>query len=74
MQRALYYMNDHEFSQIIVRWRGNVRLLSGEGIVKWITDLLDHGKDHIAGRAVGEAARAWNRMLGCFAPKLSKLL
>jgi hypothetical protein len=55
MADALCYMRDHEYSQIVVRWRGNVRLLSGEGIVKWITDLLDHGEDHIARRAVGEA-------------------
>src|SRR5262249_49143007 len=53
MADALCYMRDHEYSQIVVRWRGNIRLLSGEGIVKWITDLLDHGEDHIARRAVG---------------------
>jgi hypothetical protein len=54
VRNVLFYMQAHEFSQIVVRWHGNIRLLSNEGIVKWLTALLADGKDHIATRTVGE--------------------
>ena len=54
LRNTLRYMRDHEFSQVVVRRRGNIALLSNEGIVKWLTALLADGKDHIATRTVGE--------------------
>jgi hypothetical protein len=54
LREALRYMEAHEFTQVVVRRRGKIELLSTEGVVKWLTTALPAGRGRISSPSIAE--------------------
>jgi CBS domain-containing protein len=56
LRTALMYMREEDFSQVVVQVNGKLRLLTGEGIARWLADRARQHEAIDLGRAtVGEA-------------------
>lgn len=56
LEDALRYMNDHDFSQVIVR-DGQLRLLTAEGITNWLQAQMKRNTFSLANVTVADALR-----------------
>ena len=57
LEDALRYMNDHDFSQVIVRDGQRLALLTAEGITKWLQAQAKRNNVSLANIAIGDALR-----------------
>ncbi len=57
LENALRYMNDHDFSQVIVREEQQLSMLTAEGITKWLQAQAKRNNLSLANVEIGDALR-----------------